>query len=75
MGATGVFEPLVDGRRLTFGVEGDAFVDNQTGSRWDILGRATDGPLDGRQLAPVLHAKHFWFSWAVFKPQTRVYGR
>ena len=32
MGATGVFDPNVDGRVLTFRPEGDGFVDNETGT-------------------------------------------
>jgi hypothetical protein len=32
VGATGVFDPNVDGRVLTFRPEGDGFVDNETGT-------------------------------------------
>jgi hypothetical protein len=38
-----------------------------------VTGRATAGPLAGRQLERVLHGGHFWFSWAAFTPQTRVW--
>jgi hypothetical protein len=73
VGAAVVYSPLVDGRRLTFRADGNGFVDAETGSRWTLLGRATTGPLAGRQLEPVVSANHFWFAWAVFKPNTRVY--
>jgi hypothetical protein len=73
VGAAAVFSPVVDGRRLSFRVTGDTFVDVETGSRWSLLGRATAGPLAGRQLEPIVSGNHFWFAWAVFKPGTRVY--
>ena len=72
VGATGVFEPAVAGQKLTFQADGDGFVDTETGSRWNILGRATDGPLAGQQLTPIVHANHFWFAWAAFRPDTEV---
>ena len=73
VGATGVFDSTLDGRALTFRVDGDAFVDNETGSVWNILGRAVEGPLSGEQLTPIVHANHFWFAWGAFKPDTLIY--
>ena len=73
IGATGVFEAELDGRTLTFRSEQDLIVDNETGSVWNILGRATEGPLAGAQLTPIVHGDHFWFAWAAFKPDTKVY--
>ena len=40
---------------------------------WDILGRAVVGELAGHQLTPIVSVNHFWFSWAAFKPEMRVY--
>jgi hypothetical protein len=74
VGATGVFIPQMDGQNLTFRSEEDGFVDDQTGSEWNILGQALDGPLAGRALEPVVHANHFWFAWGAFKPNTHVYA-
>jgi hypothetical protein len=54
-------------------VKGDALVDAASGSTWNVLGVATAGPLAGKRLTPVVHGNHFWFSWAVFKPKTRIY--
>jgi hypothetical protein len=45
VGATGVFIPQVMGRDLTFRPEGNSFIDNETGSVWNILGQAISGPL------------------------------
>ncbi|MBI3977915.1 MAG: DUF3179 domain-containing protein [Chloroflexi bacterium] len=72
IGATGVFKPRVGDRSLTFAAASDGFRDAETGSTWDILGRATAGPLAGQRLEPVVSGTHFWFAWAAFKPQTTV---
>ncbi len=74
IGAAAVFSPAVNGRKLTFKVRGVQFVDDQTRSTWTILGSAGAGPLAGRRLEPIVHGNHFWFSWASYKPQTRVYS-
>lgn len=73
VGAAGVFDSHLDDRKLTFSVIDEKIVDEQTGSTWDILGNAVEGPLAGKSLAPVVHGSHFWFAWAVFKPDTVVY--
>lgn len=73
VGATGVFDPNLDGQKLTFRREGDTIVDEQTGTLWSVLGQAIDGPLAGKQLTPIVHGDHFWFSWAAFKPDTIIY--
>lgn len=73
VGATGVFSPLLDARALTFRLDGDRIVDQETGSTWNVLGQAIDGPLEGRELAPIIHGNHFWFAWGIFKPDTRIY--
>ena len=74
VGAAAVYLPEVNGRPLTFTAVEETFVDNETGSRWNLLGQAVDGPLAGERLEPVVHGTHFWFAWAVFKPHTTVYG-
>ena len=73
VGATGVFNPNLDGRKLTFRPDGEVIVDNETGSVWNILGKAIEGPLPGKELAPVLHDNNFWFAVAAFKPDTKIY--
>ena len=64
---------VVGGRELTFAVKDDAFTDQETGSTWDVTGRALTGELAGAELPPLVHANHFWFAWAAFRPATRVY--
>ena len=73
VGATGIFLAEADGRTLTFSREGGRFLDAETGSVWDFAGRAVEGELKGAMLTPVVHANHFWFAWAAFKPDTLVY--
>ena len=73
IGATGVFGVAADGRQLSFRAEGDEFLDNETGSTWNILGQSVAGPLAGTELTPIVHGNHFWFSWGAFRPDTMVY--
>ncbi len=74
VGSAAAYRRTVAGQTLTFSPGGEsAFTDAETGSTWDILGRALDGPLAGTQLEPVVSINHFWFSWAAFRPETRVY--
>jgi hypothetical protein len=70
IGATGVFIPRVGDRDLTFMWTGDAFVDDQTGTTWTILGHAVAGPLVGERLVRVEHLDTFWFAWAAFQPDS-----
>jgi hypothetical protein len=73
VGSTGVFGRELGGRVLTFESAGPgSYQDAETGSTWNVFGRATSGPLAGRRLDPVPHGNHFWFAWAVFMPDTRV---
>lgn len=73
VGANGVFERTLDGQTLTFVDEDGAIKDEQTGSTWNVLGEAVAGELAGERLQPVVKVDHFWFSWAAFRPDTRIY--
>jgi hypothetical protein len=69
-----VFDPVVDGDRLTFeSPEVDVFVDNETGSTWTLQGLAVDGPLAGVELALLPHRNEFWFAFAAFFPEAAVW--
>jgi hypothetical protein len=72
IGAVGVFRPEADGRRLTFTATDDGFLDAETGSLWDVTGRARSGPLEGQVLDAVAHDNTLWFAWAAFRPETEV---
>ena len=75
-----VFLRRVDGRTLTFSeaaVDGGGFAakDAETGVTWSVSGHALDGANAGLKLTPAPHWNQlFWFSWAAFKPNTRIHG-
>lgn len=73
VGAAAVYDALVNGEVLTFRFEDGQFVDNETNSTWNILGQAVAGALEGTVLMPLVHSDHFWFSWAAFYPETKIY--
>ena len=57
--------------------DGDAnapFVDRETGSRWDVAGRAVAGELKGRTLGWLDGTQVKWFAWAADYPKTTVYS-
>lgn len=72
VGTSSAFDRRLNGRVLSFERRGDTIVDRQTGSRWDITGRATAGPLRGERLTPVRHDQQFWFALAAFLPEARI---
>ena len=78
VGAANGFSRKLDGQTLTFKAEdapeGGRIVDDQTGTPWNILGEGVEGELEGRRLESVLAVNHFWFSWAAFHPETRIYA-
>ncbi len=73
VGSSGVFDRRLNGRVLEFeAADAGRFRDRATRSEFDLLGRATSGPLRGSQLRAIPHGNHFWFAWVVFKPGTRI---
>jgi hypothetical protein len=77
IGATGAFFSDADdgpGGLLTFTRADEGFVDDQTGSGWNILGEATSGPLTGTVLESIPHLDTFWFAWSTQHPDTTVLG-
>jgi hypothetical protein len=50
------------------------FVDKETGSHWDIAGRAVDGELKGWTLEWLDGTQVKWFAWAAEYPNTTIYG-
>lgn len=75
VGAIAAYRPVSGGRALTFEARREGIVDRETGSVWSILGRAVSGPLAGEQLVPELAIDSFWFDWAAFHPETRIFGQ
>src|SRR5258708_26919433 len=73
VGSATVYVRTLGNLHLTFTFEGTNFVDKETGSVWDLLGRATSGQLVGKTLTPAVAVNSFWFAWAAYQPKTRVY--
>ena len=74
VGTGASFSRELDGRILDFEWRDGAIRDGQTSSTWSLLGEATAGPLQGSKLDAVVSVNHFWFSWAAFRPETRIYA-
>jgi hypothetical protein len=70
VGSVGVFVPEAAGQALNFAAEGSVFVDDATGSTWNVFGMAVDGPLKGTELEPLPHLDTFWFAWFSYNPGT-----
>jgi hypothetical protein len=74
VGAANAFSREVDGQTLNFEPAGDGTMrDVETGSTWSFDGRATAGELEGAQLELLVADSPFWFAWAVFRPDTRIW--
>ena len=73
------FERSVEGRTLEFFQKKDdqnpqfQLIDAETGSMWNFEGKATSGPLAGRQLKKVFVLEDYWFDWRIYHPDTAIY--
>jgi len=65
----------INGERLEFEMRDGEIVDTKTSSRWNALGRAVAGPMEGQRLEPVTGGVHFAFAWLAFRPDTDIYGQ
>jgi hypothetical protein len=73
-GPSGIaYSPQIDDRRLTFTLEDGRIQDRETGSEWNLAGRAIDGELVGAQLEPLPSRATFWFSLVANFPEIEVY--
>ncbi|WP_372639238.1 DUF3179 domain-containing (seleno)protein [Fodinibius sp.] len=64
----------IAGKELSFTLEEDRIVDEQTGSVWTVTGIAVKGPYKGKQLERVTFGDYFAFAWLVFWPGTEIYS-
>ncbi len=73
--AAQAYEPMSSRGPATIVVDGEQFVDAQTGSVWTITGEAVQGARDGERLVSVADAfVSFWFAWSAFYPETRLWA-
>jgi hypothetical protein len=50
-----------------------ALRDRETGTRWDMLGRAVSGPLKGTQLQQLPAYNAMYFAWSAYWPETALW--
>jgi hypothetical protein len=75
LGSAALYARRLGERVLTFSVDETGSIrDAETGSTWNLWGEAIAGDLAGQALEPVIAAQHFWFVWAAFYPETRIYA-
>ncbi|MGC9341608.1 MAG: DUF3179 domain-containing (seleno)protein, partial [Bacteroidales bacterium] len=73
VGSVTVFSPVVNKSKLTFTKSEKGFIDDKTGSVWNIAGKCITGKMKGEELRPVIHGNHFAFAWFAFHPETEIY--
>ena len=75
VGMAALYSRVVDDETLDFALDDDgSIIDTRTGTTWNIFGTAQTGELAGTQLEQIRAFPHFWFAWAAFRPDTRIYG-
>jgi hypothetical protein len=73
VGSAAAFDRRVGSRTLDFQPAAVGVMrDVQTGSSWDVTGRAIAGPLGGAQLRRLRDLNAFWFAVAAFLPHARL---
>lgn len=74
VGTGAIFRRTLAGRTLTFDLKNGALVDRETNTRWNLLGHALEGKLQGKRLPPVAFGNHFAFAWLAFRPGSKIYA-
>jgi hypothetical protein len=74
IGSVTVFNANFRGSVLEFYKGENGFVDDHTGSVWDITGKCIEGASKGKRLRIEPHGNHFAFAWLAFHPDTEIYG-
>ena len=74
------FSRLLDGKTLTFEARkqddgASAFFDKETGTRWNLEGKAEEGPMAGKTLERLDSHMSEWYGWVSYFPDTTIYGR
>lgn len=73
VGMAVLFYRELDGQRLTFYDDAGIIRDKETGSVWNIFGKAISGELADKALMQANCFPHFWFAWVAEYPDTLVY--
>ncbi|RME61256.1 MAG: DUF3179 domain-containing protein, partial [Candidatus Dadabacteria bacterium] len=76
IGSVGVFKrPIINGKAVEFFCTNSKITDKETGTEWDITGKAVKGKLKGQKLSPVVHGTYFAFAWLAFKRNTEIVNK
>jgi len=70
---TSVFFSELEDEILEFELVNQTIIDKNTGSEWNFLGQAVDGPLKDKKLESAAIVYAFWFGWVVEYPDTLLY--
>jgi len=70
--AAAAFSRQVGDKTLNFSFKEGDIVDDETGSRWNAFGLATEGELAGSQLEQRDQGVHFAFAWLAFDPEAEI---
>jgi len=73
IGTVTVFKRFLNGTEYRFKKVNGVFIDNNTHSKWDIMGYCYEGPSKGKQLEIEPHGNHFAFAWFAFHPKTKIF--
>jgi hypothetical protein len=71
--AAAAYSRKVRKRVLSFEQREGRIFDRDSGSEWDLFGRATKGPMKGARLIPLDSGVHFAFAWLAFRPASEIY--
>ena len=72
--ATTVFTRNVMEKVRTFSAQDKHFVEDNTGTRWNLItGEATSGKEKGTRLERLPAVNIYWFAWARYYPETTIY--
>lgn len=75
VGTAAAYHAEFEGRRLRFRSRKGRIEDRETGSTWNLMGVAVDGPLKGARLTPVNQGLYFEFAYRTFYPRQAIVGR
>ncbi len=73
IGTVTVFKRFLNGQEYHFKKIDNVFIDDNTHSKWDVMGYCYEGPSKGKQLEIEPHGNHFAFAWLAFHPNTKIF--
>jgi hypothetical protein len=73
VGSTVAFSRDAGGDTLHLEGRRGRVLDRESGSIWNIFGKAIRGPRNGDRLKDVDTIEAFWFTWAAFHPRTSIW--